>query len=114
MVGLVGVFVMNASPYNTIDEALASKAENIHVVGEVQKESLHQDLAKNEAFFVLVDGPKSMEVVYHGKPQPNLSTASKVVVIGHTEKGKFLANDMLLKCPSKYESTKDGRGTPGN
>ncbi len=111
LVGLVGVFVLNASPYVTIAEAKTAKGDNLHVSGDLVKESLRQNLARREATFVIEDQGQSLEVVYHGKPQPNITTATKVVVIGKMENNRFQADDMLLKCPSKYESEKGASGT---
>ena len=114
VVGLASVFVMNASPYMTITEAKASTGDSLHVAGDFMKASLKQDLARREAYFVIDDGKDTLEVVYRGKPQPNLASATKVVVIGKMDNQRFVADDMLLKCPSKYESEKGARGTQQN
>lgn len=110
MIGLGSVFLANASPYLTIYEATQSTASNIHVSGDLDHKSLHQNLAKRQATFTIVDGDKRLKVLYRGTPQPSLQNATQVVVIGKMEGDQFVAHDMLLKCPSKYESTKDGRG----
>ncbi len=112
--GLASVFVSNASPYLSISEARIAKGTNIHVSGALLKASLRQDLARREATFVIEDQGQSLEVIYRGKPQPNLVTATKVVVIGSMDNGRFIAQDMLLKCPSKYESEQGASGTLPN
>ena len=52
---------------------------------------------------------KVVKVVY-AKPKPaNFEQAVSIVAIGHYDaaKGAFLADDMLVKCPSKYQEQLD-------
>lgn len=114
LVGLGAVFVSNASPYATIAEAKQTTGTTMHVAGEMKKDSLRQDLARREATFTITENGQTLDVLYRGKPQPNLSMATKVVVIGKMEGQQFVAEDMLLKCPSKYESEKGAGGTRAN
>jgi cytochrome c-type biogenesis protein CcmE len=37
-----------------------------------------------------------------------MGQASKVVAVGTMREGEFHSRKLLLKCPSKYESTKSG------
>ena len=113
--GLAAVFVANASPYLTISEVATAEGAGLHVAGDLDKSTLRQNLSKRESTFTIRDQGQSLKVVYRGKPQPNIANATKVVVIGKMEAGQFVASDMLLKCPSKYESTSEAGGrTPAN
>lgn len=94
----------------TIPEVRKASSGNVHVSGTIDHASLRQNLAKGEATFKISDQGHVLDVLYKGKPQPNLGNATTVVVIGKMEGEKFVAHDMLLKCPSKYESTKDPSG----
>src|SRR6266498_2570614 len=52
---------------------------------------------------------KVVQVLY-GKPKPaNFEKAISIVAIGHYDaaKGAFMADDMLVKCPSKYQEQLD-------
>lgn len=111
VLGLGSVFLANASPYMTIAEVQSQSGRTVHVSGTIQHDTIQQNLAKREATFKITDEGGTLDVLYKGKPQPNLATATTVVVIGQMEDGRFVANDMLLKCPSKYESTKDPSGS---
>lgn len=95
----------------TIAEVQGQSGRTVHVSGTIQHDTIQQNLAKREATFKITDEGGTLDVLYKGKPQPNLATATTVVVIGQMEDGRFVANDMLLKCPSKYESTKEPSGS---
>jgi cytochrome c-type biogenesis protein CcmE len=47
-------------------------------------------------------------VVYSGPPQSNLAEATQVVAIGAMKDGKFVSDQLLVKCPSKYEGKENG------
>lgn len=104
----------DASSYVTFDEAyqLASSGntKSLHVVGELKKDASGQVIGikkspDNLSFtFVLVDENKKEQTVYHNEPiPPDFMRSEKVVVIGHYESDFFLAEKILLKCPSKYQ-----------
>ena len=45
-----------------------------------------------------------VELVRYYDPKPtNFEQAEKVVVIGGYEEGAFVAEKIIMKCPSKYE-----------
>ena len=104
---LAAVFVNNASPYVSIAEAKYSKGSGLHVAGQVEANSIQTDLAHNEIKFRLQDtNGQVLPVVYTGAPVSSLGTATKVVAIGQMQGGQFRSDQLLVKCPSKYESTK--------
>lgn len=102
--GLTAVFVNNASPYAGIADALKDSRE-MHVVGQIKPGTLKQETASTRLRFTLTDGTAEMPVYYTGPSKGNLQSANQVVVIGAQKDGTFEARDMLVKCPSKYEST---------
>lgn len=102
-IGLTTVFVKNASPYVTIKEAMA-QSRDVHVVGQLVPASLQLNTLGRETRFMLKDETGEMPVVYTGPPQSNLASATQIVVIGYHENGAFHSKQMLVKCPSKYES----------
>lgn len=106
----------SASAYVSFDEAYAmstSGEENsIHVVGELKKNSNGEIVGVNPSEnklsvdFVLVDDNQKEEIVHLNQPMPaDLLRSDKVVVIGGYKDNKFVADKVLLKCPSKYEET---------
>lgn len=102
-IGLTTVFVNNASPYVTIKE-VDNLNQKVHVVGKIVPNTLTQNSLAREVSFRIQDDSGEMPVKYVGPPQSNLASATQVVVIGQRKDGVFEANQMLVKCPSKYES----------
>ncbi|WP_305981837.1 cytochrome c maturation protein CcmE domain-containing protein [Roseivirga thermotolerans] len=106
----------DASSYVTFDEAYAmaanGKAESIHVVGELKKAPNGQVVGVQPSEdmlsvqFILVDDNQKEQTVYLNQPMPSdLLKSDKVVVIGGYKNDMFIADKVLLKCPSKYEET---------
>lgn len=116
-VGIIITTTGDASAYVTFDQAAEMADEgnlkSLHVVGELKKDGAGHvtGLVKssdNLSFsFILVDDNKHEQLVYHNEPlPPDFLRSEKVVVIGHYEKDFFLAEKILLKCPSKYQENK--------
>ncbi|MCS6834282.1 MAG: cytochrome c maturation protein CcmE, partial [Flammeovirgaceae bacterium] len=60
----------------------------------------------NYLAFVLVDESKrEQKVVCYNPPASikDLEKSEKIVVIGRFNKEQFVASEILMKCPSKYE-----------
>lgn len=102
-IGLTSVFVGNASPYVTIREADGQR-QQVHVVGKIVPDTLSQNTLAREVSFQLKDDTGTMQVRYVGPTQSNLDHATQVVVVGNKKGNLFEASQMLVKCPSKYES----------
>jgi cytochrome c-type biogenesis protein CcmE len=45
-----------------------------------------------------------MPIVYHGVIPGNFDQATMVVAVGRYRDGRFLAEQLLVKCPSKYQA----------
>jgi cytochrome c-type biogenesis protein CcmE len=107
----------DASSYVTFDQAfqMASTGNetSIHVVGELKKDSSGEitGLEKspdNLSFsFILLDENKKEQKVFYNEPMPpDFTRSEKVVVVGSYHGGQFVAQKILLKCPSKYQNQK--------
>jgi len=60
-----------------------------------------------------------MKVVYRGVIPGNFDQATSIVAIGHYDQDRFEAEQLLVKCPSKYQAEADKgakhpRGVPQN
>lgn len=102
-----------SSTYVTFNQAfqLASNgsSKSIHVVGELKKNAAGEIVgiqpgADRVSFsFLLVDADGKEQEVYYNEPMPaDFTKSEKVVVIGSYHNDTFVANKILLKCPSKY------------
>jgi len=104
----------DASTYVTFLEAkkMADEGKNkkIHVVGQLKKDmegnilglQVTDDLLS--VSFLMVDNENTEQKVYYNEPMPpDLKRSEQVVVIGSFKEDIFIADKILLKCPSKYQ-----------
>lgn len=107
----------DASTYVSFDQAfqMASNGnkETIHVVGELKKDEngniigIEKSTDKLSFSFIMIDENKKEQTVYYNEPMPpDFTRSEKVVVIGSYYDTHFVANKILLKCPSKYQEDK--------
>lgn len=106
----------DASAYVDFDKAfeLAAKGNKskIHVVGQLKKDQagnileMSYDAVKDPNYFTftLVDNNQRAETVIFHDPKPaNFEMSEQVVVIGRVIEDQFVADQILTKCPSKYQ-----------
>lgn len=121
---IIGVAVMiiistagDASTYVTFDKAyeLAQNGneDKIHVVGELPRDKsgiptgINQSGDKLSFSFTLVDENNNAQKVIYHEPMPiDFLRSEKVVVVGSYENDTFIADKILMKCPSKYQENK--------
>ncbi len=97
-----------ASTYTGFQEA-AKTDRTVHIVGQwVQREQADYDQDRDLFRFYLQDENGQAKMVHFRDPKPvNFEQAEKVVIIGSYshEKDVFEADQIQMKCPSKYEET---------
>ena len=94
----------SASIYTDFSTAEVAN-KKVHIVGKwVQRDEVIE--TPYEFSFFLQDTLQRVELVhyYQGKPN-NFEQAEKIVVIGGYEEKGFVADNIVMKCPSKYEPT---------
>jgi cytochrome c-type biogenesis protein CcmE len=104
-------FKSTLTSYVTVSEAKASKRP-VQVAGIVVTGTDRYDLERNNLIFVLrEDGGDEMRVEYDGPRPGNFDNVSKVVAIGKYEPKMqvFMAKELLVKCPTKYEGRVQGQ-----
>ena len=86
----------------------ADAGTSAHVVGTWVKDGrFDYDRASNVFTFEMLDEKGQRRVVEYHNPKPaNFEEAQQVVVEGRAEGSAFVADKILVKCPSKYN---DGR-----
>jgi cytochrome c-type biogenesis protein CcmE len=116
-IGVIVSSMGNASTYVTFKEA-KEKHQNgdnssIHVVGELLKDAngniqgMKYDPVTdaNRFEFMMVDSLNNQSAVIYHNPKPaDLEKSEKVVVVGKYNGEAFEAEQILLKCPSKYNN----------
>jgi len=107
----------DASTYESFSNAKAMKINGedkaIHVVGQLKKgqsgsvEGIEVHENKTSFYFLMVDNEGTEQKVFYNEPvPPDFSRAEQVVVIGaYKDQDLFVADKILMKCPSKYQET---------
>jgi cytochrome c-type biogenesis protein CcmE len=104
-------FKSTLTSYVTVREAKASKRP-VQVAGIVVEGTDRYDLENNNLIFILrEDGGDEMKVEYDGPRPGNFDNVTKVVAIGRYEPEErvFVARELLVKCPTKYEGRVKGQ-----
>ncbi len=107
----------DASTYESFATArnmkINGQEEAIHVVGGLKKntagmvEGLEVNENKTSFYFLMVDNDGTEQKVFYNEPVPaDFSRSEQVVVIGaYKNEDLFVADKILMKCPSKYQET---------
>ncbi|MFY7881677.1 MAG: cytochrome c maturation protein CcmE [Fimbriimonas sp.] len=102
----MAVFSSGASPYVTLAEARKISSDRINLGVEIDKTTIKTELRSNVIEFDGKDkNGEKVHVKYIGDPV-DLSQAERVTCIGKLEGELFVTDQMLIKCPSKYEEEK--------
>lgn len=100
-------FGNSISTYVNFEQA-ADRA-NSHVVGKWDR-SLDYGFSREtmQFSFHMEDEDGNVRRVVYPRPKPNnFEQATQLVVIGEMRNNVFHANEMLMKCPSKYNENPD-------
>jgi cytochrome c-type biogenesis protein CcmE len=104
----------DASTYVSFSEArsMAESGKNakVHVVGQLVRDDSGQARGveptddKLAVHFMMADNNNEVQRVFYNEPMPpDLLRSEQVVVVGNYRNGQFEADQILLKCPSKYQ-----------
>lgn len=105
----------DASVYVSFTEAKARAHEGddtkVHVVGRLKKDPANHIVGMqydpvvdpNYFSFVLVDTNRvEQQVIYYSPKPQDFDRSEQVVITGNMQGNTFVADKILLKCPSKY------------
>ena len=91
--------------------ALDGNKNEVHVVGQLKKDDaghvmgVSPSMDKLSFSFLMVDENGTEQMVYYNEPMPaDFLRSEQVVVIGkYADEQLFVADKILMKCPSKYQ-----------
>lgn len=102
-------FLKTTIQYVSLDEAARSQ-RIVQVLGKIDFSRVNYNTDKGRLEFAVYDaqtkdtvGAARMSVYYYGVVPGNFDQATSVVLKGKTSEGVFVADQMLVKCPSKYQ-----------
>ena len=109
-IGVIFVSLKNTSTYADFTEAISNPETEYHVVGKLDKNQpqiYDPKLNADQFMFTLIDnkGVSKQVVLHKSKPQ-DFEKSEQIVLIGKIQGNEFHANDILMKCPSKYNDAK--------
>ena len=111
MIGFASLLLFNfgeqVGGYMNFEQATAS-GSRAHVVGKwVESEHFDYNPESNQFSFMMEDDSgETMRVIYNNPKPANFEDAESVVVEGRMDGDVFVAEHILVKCPSKYNDTR--------
>ena len=116
LLGLIGISMVSGSVlyYRTPTELLADvqsgQPAEVRLAGRLVPDSVAHP-SPGTTTFTLTDGKHTVDVVYRGGATTALATAAKpgtrLVAEGKLDKSNvFRADNLIAKCPSKYQTAK--------
>ncbi len=122
IIGLVLIAsFMGLGVFSFVDHQVASMSiaqaretsKTVQIQGVIDFETVNYDVEKQQMTFDLlekeensntaVENPERVRIIYHGEVPGNFDQAQSVTVIGVNGSEGFVAENMLVKCPSKYQ-----------
>ena len=99
-------FGQQVGGYMDFEEAERTGSQ-AHVVGTwVESERFAYDRSRNIFSFHMADEQGQVRKVHYSNPKPaNFEDAEQLVIEGRVEGNVFVAEHILVKCPSKYNET---------
>lgn len=98
-------FQGTVTPYVDFNEARAS-GRRCQVMGDIVHSATTYEASSQRLLFTIVDeSGDPLEVAYEGIMPGNFEQATQVVAKGTYEGHRFTADELLVKCPSKYQGS---------
>jgi cytochrome c-type biogenesis protein CcmE len=110
-IGAILSTLADSSTYASFSTAQNHPSKTYHVVGRLSKEKPQEYAPEKDAdlfTFFLVDneGSEKRVVLHKARPQ-DFEKSEQIVVVGKMNGDEFVASDILMKCPSKYNNPKE-------
>lgn len=110
-IGVIFISLNNTSSYADFTKAASNPDDEFHVVGKLDKtqpQVYEPQINPDEFSFTMTDnnGLAKRVVLHKSKPQ-DFEKSEQIVLIGKMKSDVFHANDILMKCPSKYNDGKN-------
>ncbi len=109
MIWGASAFFQTTIQYVTIDQARTAD-RTVQVMGKIDFDNVNYNAEDSRLEFAIYDAEsesktdaETINVVYYGVVPGNFDQATSVVLKGKSENDVFVADQMLVKCPSKYQ-----------
>ncbi|MEJ6566932.1 MAG: cytochrome c maturation protein CcmE [Flavobacteriales bacterium] len=104
LIGYTLVRLGNSSTYSTFEQATASMGEKTTVIGYLDADQPMDFNPKTITLTFIAKDKKGNEstVIYHQPKPQDFERSEEITMTGYASDSAFIATDILMKCPSKY------------
>lgn len=110
-IGVILSTVSDSSTYAAFSTAYNNQGSEYHVVGKLDKrKEMHYDPKENTdlfSFYIIDSKGEERKVFFNGTKPNDFERSEQIVVVGKMKGADFIASSILMKCPSKYNNTKE-------
>lgn len=110
--GAIMVSLGDASTYVNFEQAERNPGTKYTVIGYLDKEAtMNYDAQANRFSFGAVDKNGSKQKVIYHQPKPqDFERSEEITMKGYATDSAFIAEEILMKCPSKYNEKNEMAG----
>lgn len=110
-IGAILSTLTDSSTYASFSTAQSHPSKTYHVVGTLSKSMPQEYDPQKDAdlfsFFLIDNEGKENKVILHKARPQDFEKSEQIVVIGKMDGDAFVASEVLMKCPSKYNNPKE-------
>jgi len=111
-IGAIMVTINDASTYVGFTRADATPGTKYTVIGYLDKEApMDYDARANKFEFTAIDKEGEKRTVLYSQPKPqDFERSEEITMKGYATDSAFVAEEILMKCPSKYNEQNEVAG----
>ena len=105
----VSAFIKTTVSYVSFSEAMVA-TNTVQVAGHIDFNNIEYDTTRSRLIFSIYEmdpedsaRPERIKIIYDGVVPGNFEQATSVVAVGMPGEEGFIAERLLVKCPSKYQ-----------
>jgi len=99
-------FTKALTPYITFEEARRTD-RTVQIMGTLADSKVIREPDGRFSFTLQDEKGDTIKVIYNGAKPTDMERAPSVGAIGRYENGIFVAQQLLVKCPSKYQGVQE-------
>ncbi len=111
-IGAIMVTINDASTYVGFNQALEQKGTKYTVIGYLDTDApMDYDARANRFTFTAIDKEGEKQKVFYNQPKPqDFERSEEITMKGFATDSAFVAEEILMKCPSKYNEQNELAG----
>jgi cytochrome c-type biogenesis protein CcmE len=111
-IGAIMASINDASTYVGFSDAQDTPGTSYTVIGQLDKEAPMDYNARNQVFkFQAIDKEGNRSLVVYNQPKPqDFERSEEITMKGFATDTAFVAEEILMKCPSKYNEQNEMAG----